>query len=211
MPPLIPQEIEDYAARHSAAESELFQRLVKETYAKATMPQMQVGRLEGAFLRLLVRLTRAKRILEIGTFTGYSALAMAEGLPEGGELITCDVNPASVKIAQKYWAQSPHGKKIFSKMGPALTTIATLKGPFDLVFIDADKENYLNYYKATWDLVPSGGLYVVDNALWGGRVLKPQETSDRAIAEFNDSLAHDQRVELVLLTVRDGVMLAYKL
>jgi caffeoyl-CoA O-methyltransferase len=188
----------------------LFEALREETYASVQSPGMQVGRLEGSFLRLLVRLARARRVLELGTFTGYSALAMAEGLPEDGELITCDVDSGAVAVAQRYWARSPHGHKIHPRLGPALETLQGLEGPFDLVFIDADKGNYLAYYEAVLPLVRQGGLIVADNTLWHGRVLKPTEPSDRAIVAFNDAVARDTRVEKVLLTVRDGMMLAYK-
>src|SRR5262249_45086675 len=144
---LVPEAIEDYATAHSEAVSPLFERLREETYADMDLPQMQVGPLEGDFLRLLVRLARAHRILEIGMFTGYSALMMAEGLPDDGELITCELNPKAEAMARRYFAQSPHGKKIKIRMGPALQTLKKLTGPFDFVFIDADKENYLRYYE----------------------------------------------------------------
>src|SRR5713101_2363065 len=143
---LVPEAIEEYASAHTEPASPLFEQLRNETYAKMEMPQMQVGPIEGTFLRLLVRLARAKRVLEIGMFTGYSTLMMAEGLPEDGELITCDVDPKAQKIAERYFGKSPHGRKITIRMGPALETIRTLKGPLDMVFIDADKENYSGYY-----------------------------------------------------------------
>ncbi|MCI0571799.1 MAG: class I SAM-dependent methyltransferase [Myxococcaceae bacterium] len=207
---LVPRAIEDYAQEHSDVAGPLLDALRDETYAKMRSPQMQVGRLEGAFLRLLVRLARAKRVLEVGTFTGYSALCMAEGLPEDGELITCDIDPEAVAMAKRYWAQSPHGRKIQSRLGPALETISRLSGPLDLVFIDADKTNYTAYYEAALPLLRTGGLVVADNTLWSGRVLKPEGESDRAIVAFNEHVAKDPRVEKVLLTVRDGMMLALK-
>lgn len=207
---LVPEQIEAYAEAHTEPPAPIFEELRKETYAKMGMPQMQVGRIEGSFLRLLVRISRAKRVLEIGTFTGYSALMMAEGLPDDGELITCDVDPNAEAMAKRYFAKSPHGKKIQIRMGPALETIKTLKGLFDMVFIDADKENYPEYYDAVLPLLRKGGLLVADNVLWSGRVLNPQQESDRAIVAFNDKLAKDSRVEKVLLTVRDGMMLALK-
>ena len=207
---LVPEAIEEYATAHSEPVSPLFERLREETYAQMELPQMQVGRLEGAFLRLLTRFARANRILEIGMFTGYSALMMAEGLPEDGELITCELNPKAEAMARRYFTQSPHGKKIKVRMGPALQTLKQLTGPFDLVFIDADKENYLAYYEAVLPMLRTGGLLVADNVLWSGRVLKPKEETDRAIVAFNDALAKDPRIEKVMLTVRDGMTLALK-
>lgn len=207
---LVPEAIEEYARAHTEPVSPLFEELRKETYAKMELPQMQVGPIEGTFLRLLVRLIGAKRVLEIGMFTGYSALMMAEGLPQGGELITCEINPKAEEVARRYFAKSPHGKKIKIRMGPALQTIESLAGPLDLAFIDADKENYARYLDAVVPLLRSGGLIVVDNVLWSGRVLKPKDQIDRAIVEFNDRVAKDSRVEKVMLTVRDGITLALK-
>ncbi len=207
---LVPEQIEAYAEAHTETPLPIFDALREETYAKMNQPQMQVGRIEGSFLRLLVRVSQAKRILEIGMFTGYSALMMAEGLPDDGELITCDVDSKAEAMAKRYFAQSPHGKKIKVRMGPALETIKTLKGPLDMVFIDADKENYSRYYDAVIPLLRKGGLLVADNVLWSGRVLRPEQESDRAIVAFNDKVTKDSRVEKVLLTVRDGMMLAVK-
>ena len=202
--------IESYTAAHSSEESPLLKELARETYHKTDLPQMLVGHLEGAFLRTLVRISKAKRVLEIGTFTGYSALAMAEGLGESGKLITCDINAETTLIAKKYWARSPHGKKIALKLGPALETLPKLKGVFDLVFIDADKDNYLNYWEACLPRVRPGGLLVVDNVLWSGRVLRPKDYTDRVIARFNNFIRRDPRVEIVMLPVRDGMTLAVK-
>ncbi len=207
---LVPEPIEEYAAQHTEAPAPIFEKLRQETYSKMSLPQMQVGRIEGTFLKLLVRISTAKRVLEIGMFTGYSGLMMAEGLPDDGELITCDVDPKAEAMATRYFAQSPYGKKIQIRMGPALETIKALKGPIDMVFIDADKENYPKYYEAVLPLLRKGGLLVADNVLWSGRVLDPKEETDRAIVEFNDKVAKDTRVEKVLLTVRDGMMLAVK-
>lgn len=207
---ITPEPIETYATQHAPEEAELLHALARETYATMERPQMQVGRLEGGLLRLLVRAVRAQRVLEIGTFTGYSALAMAEGLPEDGALITCDIDAATAAVAQRYFDQSPHGKKIQLRVGPALETIAKLKGLFDLVFIDADKPNYQNYWDAVMPKVRSGGLIIVDNVLWSGRVLDPQDVNSRAIAAFNASVRSDPRTESVLLPVRDGITLAWK-
>ncbi|HSE98366.1 MAG TPA: class I SAM-dependent methyltransferase [Blastocatellia bacterium] len=206
----IDEAIENYAHDHTRQESELFQRLQKETFDRMAYPQMQVGRIEGQFLKMLVRLAGARRVLEIGMFTGYSALMMAEGLPEDGRLFTCDIDPKAEEMARRYFAESPHGHKIEIRMGPALETIATLEGPFDMVFIDADKSNYSNYYEATLPLVRPGGLIVADNVLWSGKVLKPEDEDTRAIVEFNRRVTADPRVENVCLTVRDGMMIAWK-
>lgn len=210
MIPIVPPPIEEYAEAHSEKPSPLLEALAAETREKMRDAQMQVGPLEGALLRMLVRLVRARRVLEIGMFTGYSALMMAEGLPDDGELITCDVDPEAESMARRYFAQSPHGKKIQVRMGPALRTLETLTGPFDLVFIDADKENMIAYFDRVLPLVAPGGLIAADNTLWSGRVLEPKAPSDRAVAAFNAQVAGDARVEKVMLTVRDGVTLAWK-
>jgi caffeoyl-CoA O-methyltransferase len=207
---LVPPDIEKYAQEHTEVPGPLFEELQRITWERMSAPQMQVGRLEGTFLRMLVRMTGARRVLEIGTFTGYSALMMAEGLPDDGELITCDINPQAEAIARDFFARSPHGRKITLRMGPALETLKTLQGPFDLAFIDADKGNYSAYYDAIVPLLRTGGLLVADNTLWSGRVLAPQRPDDHALVAFNQRVAADPRVEKVLLTVRDGMMLALK-
>lgn len=207
---LVAEAVEQYAAAHAAEESPLLKALVKETYATQAAPQMQVGRLEGAVLRLLVRLVGARRVLELGTFTGYSALAMAEGLPDGGEVITCDEDPEATAIARKYWARSSHGKKITLKLGKALETIKTLADPFDAVFIDADKANYGNYWDACLPLVRPGGLLMADNVLWNGKVVAPDDEMARVIVAFNAKVKADARVESVILTIRDGLTIAIK-
>ncbi len=207
---IIPAAIEDYARAHTTPEKELHAELVKATYEKTEIPQMQTGHLEGTFLKLIVTAIEAKRILEIGTFTGYSALRMAEGMPQGGELITCDIDEKATAIAKEHWKKSHHGKKISLRLGSALETIKKLKGLFDLVFIDADKENYLNYWNACVPKVRQGGIILVDNVLWGGQVLHPKEASDKAIAAFNDAVLNDKRVNHVMLTIRDGVTMAVK-
>jgi len=210
MESFIHEAVEQFAHDHTEPESDLFFRLRDETYRDMNCPQMQVGRIEGRFLKMLVRLTGARRILEIGMFTGYSALMMAEGLPEDGKLITCDVDPKAEAIASRYFAESPNGHKIEIRMGPALDTIKTLSGPLDMVFIDADKGNYSNYYEAVLPRVRPGGLIVADNVLWSGRVLHPESPDDHAIVAFDNLVQSDPRVENVCLTVRDGMMLAWK-
>lgn len=206
----VSEEISAYCEAHSQALSPLLIALASETRAHVPGATMLVGTLEGNLLRLLIRLTGAKKVLEIGTFTGYSALTMAEALPEDGELITCDINPDSTAVARRYWEQSPHGHKISLKLAPALKTLETINDPLDMVFIDADKENYLNYWQACLPKLRQGGLMVVDNVLWSGRVLQPESASDHAIASLNDYAAQDKRVECVMLPIRDGMLLAWK-
>ncbi|HYO51653.1 O-methyltransferase [Archangium sp.] len=207
---LVPKDIEEYAQAHTERPAALFEELKQFTWERMAVPKMQVGHLEGTFLRMLVRLVGARRVVEVGTFTGYSALMMAEGLPEDGELITCDIDPKATEVARGFFARSPHGHKIHLRLGPALETLKSLQGPFDLAFIDADKRNYSHYYDALLPLVRPGGLVVADNTLWSGHVLAPQSEDDHAIVAFNTKVAADPRVEKVLLTVRDGMTLARK-
>ena len=210
---LLPPAIAAYVRAHTTGEAPLFAELRDETVATLAAPQMQIGAVEGALLRLLVQLSGARSILEIGTYSGYSALAMASALPDGGALVTCDVDPTATAVARRYFDRSGHGHKITVRLGPALTTIAELAAAgrrFDLVFIDADKESYVRYWDAVLPLVPVGGLIIADNTLWSGKVLDPREPSDHGIVAFNAHVARDPRVEHVLLSVRDGVMLARK-
>ena len=199
------EKIEEYAFNHTSYEGNLLKRLEEETYEKLEIPQMTTGRIEARFLKLLARLVGAKRILEIGTFAGYSALSMAEALPEDGELITCEIDPEAIVFAKRYFDLSPHGKKIALLEGAALDSLKSISGPFDMAFIDADKENYSNYYEAILPMIRYGGLVAVDNVLWSGRVLDPKDKSDKAIHQFNERVIQDKRVESVLLTVRDGL------
>jgi caffeoyl-CoA O-methyltransferase len=202
--------VEQFARDHTEPETDLYVRLREETYRVMQRPQMQVDVIEGRFLQMLVRLSGAKSILELGMFTGYSALMMAEALPDSGQLITCEIDAKAEAIARRYFAESPHRDKITIRMGPALETIKTLTGPLDLVFIDADKPNYANYYEACLPLLKSGGLVVADNVLWSGKVLHPKDADDHAIVAFNRLVQSDPRVKNVCLTVRDGMMLARK-
>jgi caffeoyl-CoA O-methyltransferase len=172
---------------------------------------MMVGLVEAQFLKMLAALTGARRILEIGMFTGYSTLAWAEALPKDGRVVTCDVNPETAEIAKRYFAESPHGHKIEIKLGPALDSLKLLYGMFDLCFIDADKENYGAYYERCMELVRPRGLIVLDNMLRGGRVLDPVDEGTKAIDALNKHIRNDPRVENVLLPVRDGIMLVRKL
>lgn len=207
---LVDQKIEDYAIAKSEPTEALLKELIAETYEKTEIPQMLTGPIEGRFLKMMVQVSGAKRILEVGMFTGYSALSLAEGLPDGGELMTCEIDPEVIEIAKRYFARSPHGKKISVLPGPALDSIAKLKGPFDLAFIDADKENYLNYYEAILPLLKQGGVLLVDNVLWSGKVLNPKDESDHAIVKLNERVASDDRVNKVLLPVRDGIFFIRK-
>jgi caffeoyl-CoA O-methyltransferase len=202
--------VEQFARDHTEPESDLHRRLREETYRVMDSPQMQVDTIEGRFLKMLVRLTGARTILEIGMFTGYSTLMMAEGLPEDGRLITCEIDPKAEAIALRYFAESPYGERITVRMGPALETIKTLSDPLDLVFIDGDKPNYSNYYEATLPLLKPGGLIIGDNALWSGKVLDPKDADAHALVAFDRMVQSDPRVENVCLTVRDGMMLAWK-
>jgi caffeoyl-CoA O-methyltransferase len=202
--------VERFARDHTQPESELHVRLREETHRVMERPQMQVDVIEGRFLKMLVRITGARIILEIGTFTGYSALMMAEGLPNDGRLTTCEIDPKAEAIARRYFSESPHGSKITLRIGPALETIKTLSGPLDLVFIDADKANYSNYYEASLPLLKPGGLIIADNVLWSGKVLDPKDADDHAIVAFDRMIQSDPQVENVCLTVRDGMMLARK-
>ena len=201
-------EIEAYAQAHSRPESEVRRALREETEQTMEFARMVVGPLEGAFLQMMTQLVGAKRVLEIGMFTGYSALCFAEALPEDGSVITCEINEQSATMARRYIARSPHGSKIAVRMGPALETMRALTGPFDLIFIDADKTNYLNYYRRALDLLAPQGVILIDNVLWSGDVLKqpPPDASTAAIQELNRTVATDPRVTAVLVTIRDGVL-----
>jgi len=208
---LVPEEIEQYAMAHTTPLSPLLEELITVTQERfGRQARMLSGQLEGTLLQLLIASMGARRVLEIGTFTGFAAQMMAAALPDDGELITCDVDPKAIDFAKSYFERSPHGRKISLREGPALETMRTLEPGFDLIFIDADKENYTNYYEQALPLLASNGLIVVDNVLWSGRVLDPKDESDRAIVAFNDHVAQDERVTEVILTVRDGVMLVRK-
>jgi len=207
----IDEKIERYAFDHTRYEGDILKQLEKETYESLEIPQMCTGRIEGQFLRLLAKLINARRIIEVGTFGGYATLSMASALPEDGELFTCDMDPKAIAFAKRFFAESEHGGKVTLLEGPALESLETLQGPFDMVFIDADKVNYRNYYEKALGLLRQGGLIAVDNVLWSGRVLDPQDESDHAIHDFNQAVKNDSRVEQVLLTVRDGIYLLRKI
>ncbi len=197
----------EYAREHSTTTSPLLREVTETTHRELERPQMLSGVLDGGLLMALVHATRASLVLEIGTFSGYSSLAMASALPPGGRVVTCEIDERAAAIARRHFAASPLGERIELRGGPAIETLRTLEGPFDLVFIDADKTGYLDYYEATVPKLAPHGLIVVDNTLWGGRVVDPSEDSDatRAIRRFNDHVLADERTECVLLPVGDGM------
>jgi len=200
----VPDEIEDYAERYTTARWDVFDRLGAETEASRKDHGMMVGVLEGAFLNFLVYLTRAKRVLEVGTFTGWSSIAMARALPPGGSIVTCDVNEETTAVARRYAEEAGVADRIEFRVGPGVETIATLEGPFDLAFIDADKEGYVDYYEAILPKLAAGGTIAADNTLFGSDADGP---IGHAIAAFNEHVLHDDRVEAVLLPLREGVTL----
>ena len=202
--------LDDYCIETTQSEPDLLIELVDKTYSDMGYPNKLSGKVIGRTLKILASIKQPKRVLEIGMFTGYSALSIAEGMPSDGEIICCETNPRAIEFAQSFFDRSPYGHKIKPIFGPALDTIQNLEGLFDFVFIDADKRNYLNYYQAVMPLVSKGGLIVIDNSLWQGRVLDPKENSDLAVNELNQLIAKDSRVENVHLNVRDGLNLVVK-
>ena len=206
---IVPDEIDAYAEAHTTPPLALMVELASETKARLSSPQMLTGVVEGRFLEQLVFSLRAKRVLELGTYSGYSSLSMAAALPEDGHIDTCEVSEEHVAVAQRYIDRSPYADRITIHLGPALETIERLGGEWDFVFIDADKENYANYYEALLPRLAPTGLIAIDNTLWSGRVLDTADDSagTRAIRELNDHIAADDRVVAVQLTVRDGVTL----
>jgi caffeoyl-CoA O-methyltransferase len=206
---IVQEEIEGYAEAHTTAPNELLAELAAETKATLDSPQMLTGTIEGRLLEQLVHALQPKRVLELGTFSGYSSLSMAAGLPDGGHIDTCEVETKHAEMAQRYIDRSPFADRITIHMGPALETIERLGGEWDFVFVDADKENYANYYEALVPRLAATGLMAIDNTLWSGRVLDDDDQSEatRAIRELNDHIAADERAIAVQLTVRDGVTL----
>ena len=206
---IVPDEIDAYAEAHTTPPTDLLAQLAAETKATLSAPGMLTGTVEGRFLEQLVFGLGAKRVLELGTFSGYSSLSMAAGLPEGGHIDTCEVAEEHAEVARRYIERSPYADRITIHMGPALETIERLGGEWDFVFVDADKENYANYYEALLPRLGPSGLMAIDNTLWSGRVLDGDDDSPatRAIRELNDRIAADDRVVAVQLTVRDGVTL----
>jgi caffeoyl-CoA O-methyltransferase len=205
---IVNEAVERYAAENSTPDPEFFRRLEEETRATTTAPQMMVGPLEGPFLGWLVWLSKPRRVLEIGTFTGYSSIAMALNLPEGGRIVSLDVNEETTAVARRYAEEAGVLDRIDYRVGPALEELDRLDGPWDLVFIDADKPNYANYYEAVLPKLSADGFLVADNVLWSGRVVEEDvDENTRAIKAFNDHVAADARVECLMLTVRDGMTL----
>lgn len=206
---IVPDEIDAYAEAHTTPPEPLLADLAEETRATLDSPQMLTGTVEGRFLEQLVFVLQARRVLELGTYSGYSSLSMAAGLPEGGHIDTCEVEPKHAEVAQRYVDRSPYRDRITIHLGPALETIERLGGEWDFVFIDADKVNYANYYEALLPRLSATGLMALDNTLWSGRVLDESDDTEstRAIRELNDRIAADRRVVTVQLTVRDGVTL----
>jgi predicted O-methyltransferase YrrM len=208
---ITPIEIQEYAELHTSGENSLLKSINRETHAHVLMPRMLSGHLQGRLLALISEMIKPERIFEIGTYTGYSALCLAEGLREGGKIITIDVNEELEKRVRGYFAQSDYKDKIDYRIGNALELIPDIKETFDLVFIDADKINYSRYYDLVFDKVKFGGFILADNVLWSGKVLAPDPDKDtRAIMEFNKKVQEDPRVQNVLLPVRDGIMVVRK-
>ncbi|HEV3007771.1 MAG TPA: class I SAM-dependent methyltransferase [Burkholderiales bacterium] len=209
--PLLPEKVARYIHEHSVREPEVLRELRAAT---ASVPHsgMQIGADQGQLMAILVKLMGAKRCLEIGTYTGYSALAVALALPKDGTIVCCDVSEEWTAVGKPFWKKAGVEKKIDLRIGPALETLKKLKGPFDFVFIDADKENYLNYYERCLELLRRGGLIVVDNVLWSGEVANEEARDELTVAlrKFNDRVHKDKRVDLAMLSVGDGVTLAFK-
>ena len=204
----ISENLENYVANHSENEPDLLARLDKETHQKILQPRMLSGHFQGRFLSMLSKIINPKNILEIGTYTGYAALCLAEGLQKNGTLDTIDINEELVSIQNKYFGLSPWANQITNYLGNAIEIIPTLNKKFDLVFIDADKENYINYFHLIVPMMNVGGIILSDNVLWSGKVLEelnPKDQSTKVLLEYNKLLKNDSRVETVLLPIRDGL------
>jgi len=211
----IPEDLDDYVVSHSENEPKLLQELNRETYQKILQPRMLSGQYQGRILSMFSKLVNPKNILEIGTYTGYSALCLAEGMQSNGVLHTIDVNEELVDFQRKYFDKSGYGKQIHQYLGDALEIIPKLDTTFDLVFIDADKENYSNYFNVIIDKLNTGGIIISDNVLWSGKVLettfKKDDTSTPALIEYNALLKKDKRIETVVLPIRDGLTISRKI
>ena len=209
----LPKEIEEYALKNSDPELDVLYKLNRETHVKMTMPQMLSGHMQGLMLQMFSKMIRPKNILEIGTFTGYSAICMAQGLQEGGVLHTIDINEEFSEIINRHVRLAGLEGKIRLHIGPAVNIIPTLKEPFDLVFIDADKENYSAYYDLVFPQLKPGGYIIADNVLWSGKILNSPMKMDfetKSLYEYSRKIQADPRVENVLLPLRDGLMIARK-
>ena len=205
------EEMLDYCKQHSMADSVLLSELEKYTWKNEDVPQMISGQLVGKFLQSIIIMINAKRIVEVGTFTGYSALQMAEVIPENGEIHTCELMKKHSKTAQLFFDRSKFGNKITIHEGPALNSLEQFKSSsFDIAFIDADKSNYLDYYKRCLTLVRGGGVIILDNMLWGGTVIDPKDDDSNMLRKTGDYIQHDDRVFNTLLSIRDGLMLCIK-
>jgi caffeoyl-CoA O-methyltransferase len=202
-------DIDRYCEEHTSPPPPWLRAVTRDTHEELDRPQMLTGTVEGRFLEMLVWASGARRVLEIGTFSGYSALSMAAALPEDGLIVSCEVDERHAEFARRHIAASPHAAKIDVRLGPALDTIRELEGAFDLVFVDADKTGYAGYVEATLPLLGPRGLIVIDNTLWSGRVLDPDpdDESTLALAALNDRLVRDDRLVVVQLPIRDGVTL----
>jgi len=208
---IVAREAEEYASDHTTPMSALLEEVEHFTLTRTAYPSMLTGRVEGRFLQIVVQLSGARHIVDIGTFTGYSALAMAEVLPDDGEILTIEKNADHAKIAQDFFDRSPSGPKITLRTGEALEILKTLPdAKTDLVFVDADKRNYNAYYKESMRILRTGGLILADNALWYGKIFDPKDDDSRAMADFNELVNRDTRVEKLFLTIRDGIYLIRK-
>ena len=208
----LPEALEKYVEAHIKPEPEVLKKLNRETYANVLMPRMLSGHLQGSFLRMMSTMVNPSQILEIGTFTGYSCICLAGGLKENGIIHTIDINEELSDMVKKYIKEAGVEKKVKTYVGNALTIIPTIKETFDIVFIDADKKNYLKYYDLVFDKVRKGGYIIADNVLWSGKVIEPKADEDtKAIMAYNDKVTNDARVENVLVPIRDGIMIARKL
>lgn len=209
----LPEKLDDYVVSHSESEPELLQQLTRETYQKILQPIMLSGPYQGRVLSMISKLVRPKTILELGTFTGYATLCLAEGLQKDGTIHTIDINEELVDFQRKYFDMSDYGAQIHQHLGSAIDIIPTLDHTFDMVFIDADKPNYVNYFHAVIDKLNSGGIILSDNVLWHGKVVEPLKAKDhstKAVLEFNTLLKNDDRVETVVLPIRDGLTISRK-
>lgn len=207
----LPDDIAAYVQAHTAAEPELLKKIARDTHAQVLKPRMLSGNVQGRFLSLISKLMQPNVVLEIGTYTGYSAICLTEGLAAGGKLITIDINEELENRVRGYFEQAGLKDVIDYRIGNALNCLSTINETIDLVFIDADKENYIKYYNLVFDKVRSGGLILADNVLWSGKITQTKTDKDtRALQEFNDAVVADARVECMLLPLRDGIMMARK-
>jgi caffeoyl-CoA O-methyltransferase len=210
----IPEELDNYVVNHSEDEPELLRELTRETYQKILQPRMLSGHYQGRLLSMISKLIHPKNILEIGTYTGYSALCLAEGMQRDGALHTIDINEELLVFQRSYFDKSPYGKQIFQHLGNALEIIPSLNKTFDLIFIDADKDNYPAYFNVIIDKLNPGGIILSDNVLWSGKVIEPikeDDVSTKALLEYNTLLKEDKRIETIILPIRDGLTISRKI